>query len=901
MIFRSTSVPNIGANHDSSSQGADGNGPRLTRATSLLDERQMQRIIENNLMAKQQTPDSFSLGPTPLPSDNESHDADSETDSDKETGRGKAQTKKKVEKAYSGKFSPERKAKIHLGLMVPGGILALALVPFCPVAGVAIAAYMNTILCGIHGGKVFNLGDQPENKSKDEKPNEDKPEENASESPKPKDPTKAEPEPRPNIDPDKKDDEPEADKVKRERENDSQGSVIINNTYNIAGDTYNIRDIYHGDIYVHERDGSPLGDTNTDGADKPNLRLVSVSTVTDKDLSDKVKKEFGTQSDSTHPETMFKATVTDGSNQADVYVRTDQNLCNLITRAVQTDDNTSANTAIGPDEYLSIDSAIDEYDLIGPLPMTTKDIRNADRKLQPQFSTVIDGYRKGEDGKWEPISPASDFIGGPDSAQRISTQPKTHKDSKGVTANPTIGKEQSTQGEETSTVGADMPTAATTGGQPSTNTPADTVIDGYRKGEDGKWKPISPASDFIGGPDSAQRISNQPKAPKDSTGVTANSTIGKEQNTQSDDTSTVGADTSSTAKTDGPPSTNTATGTVVDGYRKGQDGKWTPINPTSDFIGGPDSAQRISNQPKTPKDSTGVTANPSISDEAQTAKVVTPQTPVQSTAESHSITPEQAETDGPSTPTTGTTYKDRASPTPEGESTTPSLANTQPSEVARNTYVNEVKLQVGAYDTNRSADAVATEQVDETLESHTSSTHISFIKKDINVSHELQTEIQLASTSENNENAVQDMNDSDKSDKARTFINEAYIDFKMPIAISKPARAVSNTFNGRLERQEIDGKVKWVLTNPEGEKSPRGNKTVILSHGSSVSAMARNYTKVTKNGEPLFYNVVDIDTSKRHHVKQINGWLTNTNEPYKSFFGRHFASPRQDKNLKLVS
>ena len=62
MIFRSTSVPNIGANHDSSSQGADGNGPRLTRATSLLDERQMQRIIEDNLVAKQQTPDSFSLG-----------------------------------------------------------------------------------------------------------------------------------------------------------------------------------------------------------------------------------------------------------------------------------------------------------------------------------------------------------------------------------------------------------------------------------------------------------------------------------------------------------------------------------------------------------------------------------------------------------------------------------------------------------------------------------------------------------------------------------------------------------------------------------------------------------------------------------------------------------------------
>ena len=170
--------------------------------------------------------------------------------------------------------------------MVPGGILALALVPFCPVAGVAIAAYMNTILCGIHGGKVFNLGDQPENKSKDEKTNEDKPEENTSESPKPKDPTKAEPEPTPNIDPDKKDDEPEADKVKRERENDSRGSVIINNTYNIAGDTYNIggdtyniRDIYHGDVYVDERDGSPLGDTSTGGAENRNLRLVSVSFI----------------------------------------------------------------------------------------------------------------------------------------------------------------------------------------------------------------------------------------------------------------------------------------------------------------------------------------------------------------------------------------------------------------------------------------------------------------------------------------------------------------------------------------------------------------------------------------------------------------------------------------------
>ncbi|MCG7491835.1 hypothetical protein MHN79_20380, partial [Vibrio sp. Of14-4] len=378
MISRSTSVTGIGPNHDSSSQGTNGNGPHLTSANSLLNDRHMQRISEDNLVAKQQTPDSFSLGPTPLPSDSESHDVDSETDSDKETGRGKAQAKKKVEKAYSGKFSPERKAKIHLGLMVPGGILALALVPFCPVAGVAIAAYMNTILCGIHGGKVFNLGDQPENKSKDEKPNEDKPEENTSESPKPKDPTKADPEPTLNIDPDKKDDEPEADKAKRERENDSRGSVIINNTYNISGDTYNIRDIYHGDIYVDERDGSSLGDTNTDGADNPNLRLVSVSTVTDKDLSDKVKKEFGTQAGSTHPKTMLKATVTDGSNQADVYVRPDENLRNLITRAVQTDDNTSANTPVGPDEYLSIDSAINEDDA-STLVVKGEDIRNAER------------------------------------------------------------------------------------------------------------------------------------------------------------------------------------------------------------------------------------------------------------------------------------------------------------------------------------------------------------------------------------------------------------------------------------------------------------------------------------------------------------------------------------------
>ncbi|MYM60086.1 hypothetical protein GTG28_12705 [Vibrio sp. OCN044] len=818
MISRSTSVTGIGPNHDSSSQGTNGNGPHLTSANSLLNDRHMQRISEDNLVAKQQTPDSFSLGPTPLPSDSESHGVDSETDSDKETGRGKAQAKKKVEKAYSGKFSPERKAKIHLGLMVPGGILALALVPFCPVAGVAIAAYMNTILCGIHGGKVFNLGEQPENKSKDETTNEDKPEENAPESPKPKDPTKADPEPTLNIDPDKKDDEPEADKAKRERENDSSGSVIINNTFNIAGDTYNIsgdtsntHNVYHGDtnniqdtcrgdIYAEKRDGSPV--TDTDGVDDRNLRLVSVSTVTDKDLTDKVKNEFGTQTDPTQPHTILKTTFSDGVNIYFRSVQNDQKLHDLITRAVQTEDQPSTNTPA---------------------------------------DTVIDGYRKGEDGKWKPISPASDFIGGPDSAQRISTQPKTPKGSKGVTANPTIGKEQSTQGEEISTT--DTPTAATTGGQPSTNTPAGTVIDGYRKGEDGKWKPISPASDFIGGPDSAQRISTQPKTPKGSKGVTANPTIGKEQSTQGEETSTVG-DTPTAATTGGQPSTNTPADTVIDGYRKGEDGKWKPISPASDFIGGPDSAQRISTQPKTPERTN------------------------RSDGKSH----------------TRVTHNEF------------SAEIGVESERYGNTHFNEVKIQVGDGKANKPADAVATEQVNESVESNITTTHISFIKKGVNISSELEPELQSISGSDHADNLVQNTGVSDKSGNPHTFISRAHI--KMPFDTSKPNRIVSNTYIGRLERQRINGQTKWVLTNPDGQ---RGNKTVVLSHGSSVSAMARNYTKETRNGEPLFHNLVDIDESKLRHVESIRGFLANTNETYKSFFDRHLTSPRRDENLKWVS
>ena len=74
-----------------------------------------------------------------------------------------------------------------------------------------------------------------------------------------------------------------------------------------------------------------------------------------------------------------------------------------------------------------------------------------------------------------------------------------------------------------------------------------------------------------------------------------------------------------------------------------------------------------------------------------------------------------------------------------------------------------------------------------------------------------------------------------------------------------------------------------------------------LSHGSSVSAMARNYTKETRNGEPIFHNVVDIDESKLRHVESIKGFLINTNETYKSFFDRHLTSPRRDENLKWVS
>ena len=909
MIFRSTSVPNIGANHDSSSQGADGNGPRLTRATSLLDERQMQRIIEDNLVAKQQTPDSFSLGPTPLPSDNESHDADSETDSDKETGQGKAQAKKKVEKAYSGKFSPERKAKIHLGLMVPGGILALALVPFCPVAGVAIAAYMNTILCGIHGGKVFNLGDQPENKSKDEKTNEDKPEENTSESPKPKDPTKAEPEPTPNIDPDKKDDEPEADKAKRERENDSRGSVIINNTYNIAGDTYNIggdtyniRDIYHGDVYVDERDGSPLGDTSTGGAENRNLRLVSVSTVTDKDLSDKVKKEFGTPSDSTHPKTMLKATVTDDINELDVYIRPDGNLRKLIQKATANTGtvNGASDNDAQTDETKTPSGALG-WVKKGDSWEATKDFAPTQTPEGPYRGKNYEADRNGGEALHNApfIKPAV----GKTAGNTTSSRDGASETAKSQTPEQLKG-DKSGQAE----IAIPSNPSATTTGTADTDSVASTP-------EDQSADPSAVNPQSLGAGDNQPATDNDAQTDKTKTPSGALGWVKKGDNWEAT------KDFAPTQTPEGP-------------YR----GK----NYEADRNGG----EALHNAPFI-KPAVGKTAGHPTSSRDGASETAKSQTPEQLKGDK-SGEAEIAVPSNPSVTTTGTADKDSVLPTPEGQSADPSAVNPQSlgagdnqpatdndaltvktqtpnnttqggipsklsksatpkdrefsaevgSEIVGNTHFNEVKIQVGDGKANKPADAVVTEHVNESVESNVTTTHISFIKKDVNISSELEPELQSVSASNHADNLVQDTGVSDKSGNPHTLISRAHIDIKMPIDTSKPNRIVSNTYSGRLERQRINGQTKWVLTNPEGE---RGNKTVVLSHGSSVSAMARNYTKETRNGEPLFHNVVDIDESKLRHVESIKGFLVNTNETYKSFFDRHLTSPRRDENLKWVS
>ena len=348
------------------------------------------------------------------------------------------------------------------------------------------------------------------------------------------------------------------------------------------------------------------------------------------------------------------------------------------------------------------------------------------------------------------------------------------------------------------------------------------------------------------------------------------------------------------------------------------------------------------------KPAVGKTAEQPASTRDGTSETATPPIPEQSKG----YTPEQVETDSPSVPVTGVAEEDSVGPTPDGQSADPSVVTPQSSgtgdshpvtdkgaqtdnsqtpnninknsnqsvipselperniskdrefsaeigsEIVGNTHVNEVKLQVGAYDINDLASEAATQQVDKTTESKVSSTHISFIKKDVNISPRSEPELQSVSVSNHTDNLVQGKGVSDKSAKTDTFISSAHIDIKMPVDTSKPNRVVSNTYGGRLERQQINGQTKWVLTNAEGE---RGNKTVVLSHGSSVSAMARNYTKLTKNGEPLFHNVVDINQSKLLHVESINGFLANTNETYKSFFDRHLTSPRRDENLKWVS
>ncbi|NOH73124.1 hypothetical protein F0225_17530, partial [Vibrio pectenicida] len=107
-----------------------------------------------------------------------------EGDSDKDNEGGissETNKKRKVdgvaqERKTSGKYSHGTKARIHLGVMVAGSIVGIALSVVCPPLGIAGVAFLNTGLLKLHGGKVFWLDTKSE-KNKDEQPKK-QPEEN---------------------------------------------------------------------------------------------------------------------------------------------------------------------------------------------------------------------------------------------------------------------------------------------------------------------------------------------------------------------------------------------------------------------------------------------------------------------------------------------------------------------------------------------------------------------------------------------------------------------------------------------------------------------------------------------------------------------------------------------------
>ncbi|MFY2506820.1 hypothetical protein ACN3E9_00490 [Vibrio pectenicida] len=100
-----------------------------------------------------------------------------EGDSDKDNEGGissETNKKRKVdgvaqERKTSGKYSHGTKARIHLGVMVAGSIVGIALSVVCPPLGIAGVAFLNTGLLKLHGGKVFWLDTKSE-KNKDEQP-----------------------------------------------------------------------------------------------------------------------------------------------------------------------------------------------------------------------------------------------------------------------------------------------------------------------------------------------------------------------------------------------------------------------------------------------------------------------------------------------------------------------------------------------------------------------------------------------------------------------------------------------------------------------------------------------------------------------------------------------------------
>ncbi|WP_221740619.1 hypothetical protein, partial [Vibrio pectenicida] len=109
--------------------------------------------------------------------ESEAQGTQEEGDSDKDNEGGissETNKKRKVdgvvqERKTSGKYSHGTKARIHLGVMVAGSIVGIALSFVCPPLGIAGVAFLNTGLLKLHGGKVFWLDTKSE-KNKDEQP-----------------------------------------------------------------------------------------------------------------------------------------------------------------------------------------------------------------------------------------------------------------------------------------------------------------------------------------------------------------------------------------------------------------------------------------------------------------------------------------------------------------------------------------------------------------------------------------------------------------------------------------------------------------------------------------------------------------------------------------------------------